>query len=262
MIKNISLSIALFLFGATYAHSSNTISASSLSMHRQDTSRIIISMSNDVRVNGLNIIIKFDPNILILQSITPVGRALSMSSASGHNYLADKVSLVIYDAHHASIAADTGSIFSVTFTPRDSLPGDTSTQFQFLGGAVADSDLSLVTFNYINGAATITGVREKPQQLLPHAFQLYQNYPNPFNPTTTLRFDVPSQSYVTFKVYNILGQLVRSLLENRVYEPGHFQESFDGSNLSSGVYFYRLEATGLDNSSKSFTRVKKMLLLR
>ena len=86
---------------------------------------------------------------------------------------------------------------------------------------------------------TVTSVEDI--MLKPISFTLSQNYPNPFNPTTTIQFDIPKASFVTLKVYNLLGQEVAALV-NEKREAGRYEVEFDGSKLTSGVYFYRLQA--------------------
>ena len=88
----------------------------------------------------------------------------------------------------------------------------------------------------------------------PNKFFLYQNYPNPFNPVTHIRFSLPKASDIKIKVYNTIGQEVAVLLDERKPAGTHVVD-FDGSNLGSGVYFYKIEAS-------SFQQVKKMLLLK
>jgi len=75
----------------------------------------------------------------------------------------------------------------------------------------------------------------------PTEFQLSQNYPNPFNPTTNISFSIPDESYVTLKVYNILGYEITTLV-NKEMKSGNYTVKFDGSSLPSGIYFYRLQA--------------------
>ncbi|MBZ0182105.1 MAG: endonuclease [Melioribacteraceae bacterium] len=89
---------------------------------------------------------------------------------------------------------------------------------------------------------------------LPATFALEQNYPNPFNPITSIEYSVPSNEYVTLKVYDVLGNTV-SILVNENKEAGKYNVSFDGSNLTSGIYFYSINAGG-------FTQVKKMMLVK
>jgi hypothetical protein len=85
-------------------------------------------------------------------------------------------------------------------------------------------------------------------------FELYDNYPNPFNPSTTIKFELPKSSHVSLTVYDILGREV-SVLVNEKREAGAYEVKFDGSNLASGVYFYRIQAG-------SFVQTKQLLLLR
>jgi hypothetical protein len=89
---------------------------------------------------------------------------------------------------------------------------------------------------------------------LPGGYVLLQNYPNPFNPTTTIRYGVPRQSAVTLSVFNTLGQQVATLV-NETQAAGYHEVKFDGSNLASGVYFYRLTAG-------YFVATNRLLLLR
>jgi len=96
---------------------------------------------------------------------------------------------------------------------------------------------------------------------LPSAFKLYQNHPNPFNPTTTIQYQLPSESRLRLMVYNLLGQVVAELV-NGVESVGYKSVDWNAGNFSSGVYFYRLEATSTSKPTKSFTSVKKMLLIK
>ena len=88
----------------------------------------------------------------------------------------------------------------------------------------------------------------------PLGFLLEQNYPNPFNPTTSIRFNLPQSSFVSLKVYNLLGNEVATLVNERLAS-GKKSVSFDASELSSGVYIYRLTTEG-------FTQTRKMTLIK
>ena len=83
---------------------------------------------------------------------------------------------------------------------------------------------------------------------------LYQNYPNPFNPSTTLKYQIPQNGFVTLKVYDILGKEVATLV-NEVKTQGRYEVNFNASNLASGVYLYRLNVN-------DYVDVKKMILLK
>ncbi|MBI3194319.1 MAG: VCBS repeat-containing protein [Ignavibacteriae bacterium] len=100
------------------------------------------------------------------------------------------------------------------------------------------------------------------QTEMPLEFQLEQNYPNPFNPSTVIRYQVSVNSLVTLKIYDLLGREIATLVNNELMEEGDYDMEFDASEFASGVYFYRLTATGVDEHSTTFTDVKKMLLVR
>lgn len=90
---------------------------------------------------------------------------------------------------------------------------------------------------------------------IPDKFNLLQNYPNPFNPKTVIRFDLPEDSKVSLKIYNSLGELVQTIIDNQVLIAGSYEKYFDASQLPSGVYLYRL-------SSDKFTSTRKMILMK
>jgi hypothetical protein len=103
--------------------------------------------------------------------------------------------------------------------------------------------------------------RESQPSGLPQSFSLSQSYPNPFNPSTTIQYQLPADSKVILKVYNLLGQVVAELV-NEVETVGYKSVEWNAVNFSSGVYFYRLEATSTSGASNSFTSVKKMVLIK
>ena len=98
------------------------------------------------------------------------------------------------------------------------------------------------------------GVAAEAGTEIPSAATLDQNYPNPFNPTTSIRFGLPASSEVVLDVYNMLGQRIARLVDGEV-NAGYHTITFDASNLSSGVYLYRIQAG-------SFTEVKRFTLLK
>ena len=85
-------------------------------------------------------------------------------------------------------------------------------------------------------------------------YVLYQNYPNPFNPTTTIRYELPQDGIVTINIYNILGQRVKTIL-NEFKRADRYEITFNGAGLASGVYFYTLKVN-------NFIKTKKMILIK
>ena len=88
----------------------------------------------------------------------------------------------------------------------------------------------------------------------PEQFALAQNYPNPFNPTTNISFTLPSKGFVSLKVFDMLGREVATIVSEEM-SAGSYSKQWNAANISSGIYFYRLQAG-------SFTETKKLVLLR
>lgn len=109
---------------------------------------------------------------------------------------------------------------------------------------------------------TVTGI--DPNIEIPLVYSLSQNYPNPFNPTTLISFSLADKSLVTVRVYDVLGREIGVLLNN-VRDAGYYKIEFDANfykGLSSGIYFYRMEAFRFGTNSLSFTDIKKMVLVK
>lgn len=106
----------------------------------------------------------------------------------------------------------------------------------------------------VNKFNEITNIKEDNNISVPNKFELTQNYPNPFNPVTSIKYQVSSISQVVLKVYDLLGKEV-AVLVNEEKPAGRYEVMFDASSLSSGVYFYQIQAG-------EFVQTKKMILIR
>ncbi|MDE3056600.1 MAG: T9SS type A sorting domain-containing protein [Bacteroidota bacterium] len=111
----------------------------------------------------------------------------------------------------------------------------------------------------VSSTNIVTAVQNNEAEV-PKEYTLSQNYPNPFNPSTTISYAVPSRSRVTLYIVNTLGQRVATLVEGEK-SAGYYQVEWS-PNVSSGVYFYRIEATSLNDPNKHFVAVKKLLLMK
>ena len=89
---------------------------------------------------------------------------------------------------------------------------------------------------------------------IPAEFALGQNYPNPFNPSTTINYELPASNFVTLKIYDLVGKEVATLVNEKL-DAGRYTATFNGSNLASGMYFYKITAG-------EFTFVRKMVLIK
>jgi hypothetical protein len=126
---------------------------------------------------------------------------------------------------------------------------------QFPNGFGPQGDVQRI-YNYVRlvrGNGTINDVGDNSSNL-PEEYELQQNYPNPFNPETTITFSLPENSRASLIVYNAIGEQVAELV-NEELSAGNYNYHFNASDLTSGVYFYRLQTS-------SFTETKKMMLLK
>jgi len=118
------------------------------------------------------------------------------------------------------------------------------------------------TYTYIP-----TGIEQLADGI--ETYSLSNNFPNPFNPTTNIKYQIPEISFVTLKIYDVLGNEIANLVseEKRI---GNYEIEFNASKLPSGVYFYRLQAgspsaglpAGRHGSGQSFVETKKMVLMK
>ncbi len=146
-------------------------------------------------------------------------------------------------------AAVDGILAGLGLNPGDSVAGQWAV-WAFLDG---DSLKSSQTFNITFKRDNQIGIQQIGTEI-PGSFALSQNYPNPFNPATIIRFSIPKNSFVSLKVYDLSGKEISNLI-NENLTAGNYEADFDGSGISSGVYFYRLQTDG-------FTDTKRMTLVK
>jgi hypothetical protein len=151
-----------------------------------------------------------------------------------------------YDCLNNTAAADTFRATLMVTALSYAFSTDLRSEFRNLNFPISDQ-----TYDELYGS--VTSVKDKGLYV-PAPFRLDDNFPNPFNPSTTIGYVLPHKSAVQLNVYNIVGQQVASLV-NDEQETGYHELKFDGSNLASGVYFYRLQAG-------AYEATKKLLLIR
>ncbi|HEY5537022.1 MAG TPA: T9SS type A sorting domain-containing protein, partial [Ignavibacteria bacterium] len=151
------------------------------------------------------------------------------------------------------------------------------------GYQMADTSIKLMAYAYIDflnkhigwsyrpitsGVHTLVGGNDTTfftgmklvENFVPSGYTLGQNYPNPFNPSTNIPFELNESGYIVLKVYDITGRTIKELVNGR-WGKGRYILDFDGTNLPSGIYFYRIEITGQSTKEK-FIDSKKMMLLK
>ncbi len=198
------------------------------------------------------------------------------SSNSGVNWSKTPIAIEMNSVYFASVtkgwlAGLNGVIYYTTNSGAQFISQSSGTSAQlnriymineFTGWIVGNSGVILTTTNGgITGFSVITGE-------IPEDYSLCQNYPNPFNPMTKLKFQMPNSGFAELTVFDALGKEVKVLV-NQQLSPGTYEVYFDGSDLPSGVYYYRLEVN-TPRSDKSehpsqkgnFTQTKKMVLIK
>ena len=118
---------------------------------------------------------------------------------------------------------------------------------------VTDNDSAKASCTFTLNVSPHTAINPKGEQIV-NEYELFQNYPNPFNPNTKINFALPKQGLVTLKIYDITGREIKTLV-NEVKQAGYYTVDFNGSHLSSGVYFYKIQ-------SGDFSSVKRMVLIK
>ncbi|MFH0992447.1 MAG: T9SS type A sorting domain-containing protein [bacterium] len=117
--------------------------------------------------------------------------------------------------------------------------------------------VDVATVPLVNDHEVTTAVEEG---IVPTEFGIAQNYPNPFNPSTSIQYDVPTNSYVTLTIHDMLGRVIATLV-NGAQTPNRYTVQWNASTVSSGVYFYRIDARSEDGKN-NFTATKKLLLVK
>ena len=199
----------------------------------------ITNMSNQIRLSE---IIPYDSASMVHNAYIK-GDSLYLS-----HY---RAGVIVYDISNPSLPVEVGHY--------DTYPGTNSTAYQgcwnvypFLpSGNIIASDIS--TGLYVLKVGQTTSINHNNTEIIDN-YNLSQNYPNPFNPATKINWQSPVNSWQTLKVYDVLGNEVVTLI-NEQQNAGTYQVDFDGSNLPSGVYFYKLEAG-------EFVETKRMILLK
>lgn len=132
----------------------------------------------------------------------------------------------------------------------------------FFNDNFRDVDLERIEIDTEYGIVTVgdpTGVNVRGKT--PHTYRLFQNYPNPFNPVTTVRFYLPESSSVSFGLFDIQGREIRRLLNSEWLQPGIHSIHIHAAGLSSGIYYYRLEAYMVDGR-RAYDRSLRMVVIR
>jgi hypothetical protein len=233
-----------------------------------DTIDISLRITDASGVAGAQLAVTYNPKIL-----TVLGAQTTVLTKGF--LLADSVStgkIAIAMARDTSIAGGSGSLVNLTFVVNPTAtPGDTTT-LAFAKLSLFDDKTNPIAATTANGVFTVSGITGVSEgTALPQSYNLLQNYPNPFlseaksrlagNPKTSIRYQLSKESSVRLQIYNLHGQLVRTLVDAKM-KAGEAATTWDGKNAAgdrvpSGAYFYRLQVNGGE-----WTSTRKMMVIR
>ncbi|MBN2289222.1 MAG: T9SS type A sorting domain-containing protein [Candidatus Glassbacteria bacterium] len=213
------------------------------------TATLSINLENQGSLNFAALRVKYDTDKFVFGEVKAAQRLEGVDVHFANNETEGIYSIVVINIKGRPISTGNGAILTIPV----SAVGE-----KFDG----EGEISLLEAGFEpDVAAEINGEALSPKAILPKAFALGQNYPNPFNPSTTIAFDIPEgkEAFVRLNVYNIRGQLVRTLASETMDE-GSYKIEWDGKDnngrfVASGVYFYRIQAG-------EFSKTRKMVILK
>ena len=257
-MKRFVVCLLILVFG-TLAFGQADVQVTINSVTEVDTAiQIIFGLTNTKTVGGLEFDLVDSPNALELITCETAGRLTSVGGLMLIGADVDTITHFIWFSMTLDSIEAGGNDDHIIAYFRKIIPGDISVELTTSNVFGCDPNAEPLSSSgetkYVNLSTSIEANRAVPTK-----FVLSQNYPNPFNPTTEIRYEVPFRDIVSLNIYNLRGELIRSLMTG-IHNPGYYSITWDAKNnqgvdIASGVYIYRLETR---NRSVS----KKMMLMR
>lgn len=212
-----------------------------------------VSLANVEAVIGYGFKLNYDAAKFEFVSVSPADEDLLKSTGGEtlfHHVVSDGQVHVATGMYNGTAVSGGGDV--VRFVFRVLYEFEDNARFEIADGLIFDP-------SQLVNPAVVAGVLEL--QSTPREFALHQNFPNPFNPDTTIKYDLAESADVTLQIYNVLGQVVRTLVASEVQNAGRYQIRWNGMDergvpVSSGIYFYQIAADG------KFSDVRKLMLLK
>lgn len=213
-----------------------------------------VSLANVEALMGYGFTLNYDATKFEFVSVAPADEDLLKSTGGEtpifHHIAGNGQVEVVNGVVNGTAVSGGGDI--VRFVFRVLYEFEDNARFEIADGLVFDP-------SNLSNPAVVAGVLEL--QSTPREFALHQNFPNPFNPDTTIKYDLAESADVTLQIYNVLGQVVRTLVASEAQDAGRYQIRWNGMDergvpVSSGIYFYQIAADG------KFSDVRKLMLLK
>ena len=214
---------------------------------------IDVSLANVEALVGYGFALNYETDKFEFVSVAPADEDMLKSTGGEtlfHHIVADGQITVANGLYNGTAVSGGGDV--VRFVFRVLREFEDNARFEIADGLVFDP-------SQLQNPAVVAGVLEL--QSTPREFALHQNFPNPFNPDTTIKYDLAESADVTLQIYNVLGQVVRTLVASEAQNAGRYQIRWNGMDdrgvpVSSGIYFYQISADG------KFSDVRKLMLLK
>ncbi|HDL04573.1 MAG: hypothetical protein DRP46_07990 [Candidatus Zixiibacteriota bacterium] len=269
----ITIALVLLICTSVYAAESNSLMAPKV---RYEADRVVVplELNNEVAMTALDLPLQFSEGVT-LEEVTFEGTRSEDFDFKWANIDNEKRIVVIglipaLDGEKPDLAPGSGTIANLVFSVEDSWDMETIDVVPVELENPNHSLMFVYTENVDGSAHSLSmtpefqGVSFVPSEvagteLLPGEFSLAQNAPNPFNPQTRIDYDIPKATNVRLEIYNVLGQHVKTLVDE-FQEPGSKSVIWDGrdnsgSTVASGIYFYRMDAG-------EFSLTRKMMMLK
>ena len=212
-----------------------------------------VSLANVEALVGYGFALTYEADKFEFVSVAPADEDLLKSTGGEtlfHHVVADGQITVANGLYNGTAVSGGGDV--VRFVFRVLHEFEDIARFEIADGLVFDP-------SQLQNPAVVAGVLEL--QSTPREFALHQNFPNPFNPDTTIKYDLAESADITLQIYNVLGQVVRTLVASEAQNAGRYQIRWNGMDdrgvpVSSGIYFYQISAEG------KFHDVRKLMLLK
>ncbi len=244
-------------YGGPYADSSqlrsneSSISIDSLTASVSDTVQVVMQAKKIKGIAQFNIALSYDPSMVKIIDAKTITAAKSFTLEM-RNQNPGSINLILRNSK--GVAVDEGELIELSFVIRSNKTAGTELKFDSVNVVEENSTQHKISdLNNCKINISPTGIIDEINSQSVD-FSLYQNYPNPFNPSTKIRYEIPTATKVTIKIYSILGKEVETLFEGERL-PGKYSLEWNAKNYSSGVYFYNLKAG-------NFVQTKKMILIK
>jgi hypothetical protein len=247
-------------YGGPYADSSwlrqdgSTLAVNQVT--EKDSVQVIITGVNVSGIAGMNLALTYDPSLMTLinANSSELTKSFSIGSSSTEP---GTVNLSL--TSNKGIINESGGLIELIFAVNSSQTTTTTLHFNS-ASAWDETSCSKNIFSLKDGQVKIITGINKTKNELPKVYSLSQNYPNPFNPATNIRYELPVESKVTIKIYDILGREIATLL-NGINKAGSYVIKWNAGRYASGVYISRITANSI-TTNEHFVKALKMVLIK